>query len=93
VTPYQPDELYAAGPYPTQSQPGEGLPKWTAANRRIESTDIVVWCTMGMHHVVRAVHLAQSPFAQPGKDLVGAWSCSWCEHLREGRVEGLRRAW
>lgn len=54
VTPYQPDELYAAGPYPTQSQPGEGLPKWTAANRPIESTDIVVWYTMGMHHVVRA---------------------------------------
>lgn len=54
VTPYHPDELYAAGMYPTLSRPGEGLPKWTSANRPIQNTDIVVWYTMGMHHVVRA---------------------------------------
>ena len=54
ITPYAPDEIYAAGLYPTESKPGMGLPKWTAADRSIENTDIVAWYTMGMHHVVRA---------------------------------------
>ncbi len=54
VTPYRADELYAAGMYPTLSRPGEGLPKWTATNRAIENTDIVLWHTIGMHHVARA---------------------------------------
>jgi primary-amine oxidase len=54
VTPYDPGERFAAGTYPTLSRPGEGLPQWTAANRSIENTDIVLWYTMGMHHVVRA---------------------------------------
>ena len=50
VTPYQPNELYAAGNYPNQSQPGEGLPKWTAANRSIVNRDLVLWYSIGMHH-------------------------------------------
>ena len=50
VTPYQPNELYAAGNYPNQSQPGEGLPKWTAANRAIVNRDLVLWYSIGMHH-------------------------------------------
>jgi primary-amine oxidase len=54
VTPYRPDERYAAGDYPTLSTPGQGLPAWTKANRAVEQTDIVVWHTIGMHHVVRA---------------------------------------
>ena len=54
VTPYQPDELYAAGNYPNQSQGGAGLPTWTRQDRPIEDTDIVVWYTLGLHHVVRA---------------------------------------
>ena len=54
VTPYAPDEWYAAGKYPTLSEPGMGLPAWTAANRSIRNTDIVLWHTIGMHHVVRA---------------------------------------
>ena len=54
VTPYRPEEKYAAGDYPTLSIPGQGLPAWTKANRRIEQTDVVLWHTIGMHHVVRA---------------------------------------
>jgi primary-amine oxidase len=54
VTPYRLEERYAAGDYPTLSTPGQGLPAWTEANRRIEQTDIVLWHTIGMHHVVRA---------------------------------------
>jgi primary-amine oxidase len=54
VTPYSPDERYAAGEYPTLSEPGMGLPAWTSADRSIRDTDIVLWHTIGMHHVVRA---------------------------------------
>ena len=54
VTPYTNEERYAAGDYPNQSMPGEGLPKWTSSNRNIENTDIVLWYTMGFHHVPSA---------------------------------------
>ncbi len=54
VTPYRYEERYAAGDYPTLSTAGQGLPAWTKADRRIEQTDIVLWYTIGMHHMVRA---------------------------------------
>ncbi len=54
VTPYRSDERYAAGDYPTQSRGGDGLPSWTKANRPIENTDLVVWYTMGYHHLPSA---------------------------------------
>jgi hypothetical protein len=43
VTQYEPGELNAAGYYINQSKGGEGLPKWTRANRAIENQDIVLW--------------------------------------------------
>jgi primary-amine oxidase len=49
--------------YPTLSRPGAGLPQWTAANRSIEDTDIVLWYTLGMHHVVRAEDWPVMPVA------------------------------
>jgi primary-amine oxidase len=63
VTPYQSAERFAAGDYPTLSKPGEGLPKWTAANRSIANTDIVLWYTLGMHHVARAEDWPVMPVA------------------------------
>ena len=53
VTAYDPRELYAAGPYPNQSKGGEGLPSYVARHRAIENADIVLWYTMGFHHVPR----------------------------------------
>lgn len=53
VTPYEPSEMHAAGDYPNQHQGGEGLPRWTAADRRTEDTDVVVWYTFGSHHAAR----------------------------------------
>ncbi len=53
VTPYRPDERYAAGEYPNLHPGGSGLPEWTSADRPIDDCDVVVWYTFGHHHVPR----------------------------------------
>lgn len=53
VTPYAPQERYPAGEYPNQHAGGAGLPEWTAANRSIEDTAVVLWYTLGVTHVTR----------------------------------------
>ena len=63
VTPYSDRERFAAGPYPTGAATADGLPVWTKANRPVENSDIVVWYTMGMHHVVRAEDYPIMPVA------------------------------
>ena len=51
VTAYDPDERYAAGDTPNQN-PGEpGLPEYIQNNQSLVNTDIVLWLTMGFHHV------------------------------------------
>jgi len=52
VTPFAADESRAAG-YPNLSAGGEGLPSYTAGDRPIENTDVVVWYTFGVNHVPR----------------------------------------
>ena len=53
VTPYAADERRAAGEYPNQHAGGDGLPRWTEADRSITDTDVVVWHSFGVTHVVR----------------------------------------
>ena len=53
VTPYAPDERRAAGDFPNQHAGGDGLPRWTAADRPLTDTDIVLWYTFGVTHFVR----------------------------------------
>ncbi|MGH9113015.1 MAG: primary-amine oxidase, partial [Acidimicrobiales bacterium] len=53
VTPYAPSERRGAGDYPNQHPGGDGLPRWTAADRSLLGTDIVVWHTFGVTHVPR----------------------------------------
>jgi primary-amine oxidase len=53
VTPYAEDERHAAGEYPNQHAGGAGQPAWTAADRPVADTDVVVWYTFGSHHAAR----------------------------------------
>ncbi len=53
VTPHNLDERWPAGEFVNQGGPGMGLPEWTAENRPIENTDVVLWYTFGIHHIPR----------------------------------------
>jgi primary-amine oxidase len=66
VTPYRPDERYAAGEYPNLHPGGAGLPEWTSADRPIDGRDVVVWYTFGHHHVPRPEDWPVMPVATIG---------------------------
>ena len=53
VTPYRRDERWPCGDFPTQSAADSGLPVWTAQNRSITDTDVVLWYVFGIHHITR----------------------------------------
>jgi primary-amine oxidase len=53
VTPFAPDEMYAAGEFQSLGRDGDGLPAWTKANRSLAETDVVVWYTLGITHIPR----------------------------------------
>ena len=54
VTPYAPDELDAgAGAFTNLHPGGAGLPAYTAKDRPLENTDLVVWHAFGVTHVPR----------------------------------------
>ena len=66
VTPFREAERHAAGNYPNQSQGGDGLPLWTAADRPIENTDLVLWYTFGHTHLARPEDYPVMPAAYIG---------------------------
>jgi primary-amine oxidase len=53
VTPFNPNERFAAGDYPNQHPTGDGLPVWTKANRSIENTELTVWYVFSHTHIAR----------------------------------------
>jgi primary-amine oxidase len=53
VTPYREDERWPCGDFPVQAERDTGLPEWTAADRSIENTDVVLWYVFGIHHITR----------------------------------------
>jgi primary-amine oxidase len=53
VTPYDPDERWPCGEFVVQSDEDAGLAVWTAANRSIDDTDVVLWYVFGIHHITR----------------------------------------
>jgi primary-amine oxidase len=66
VTPHRDDERFAAGDYPYQHPGGAGLLEWTAADRAIEETDVVLWYTLGSHHAPRPEDWPVMPVAYAG---------------------------
>jgi primary-amine oxidase len=53
VTPYAAAERWPCGEFPNLSGADCGLPAWTAQDRPIEDTDVVLWHVFGLHHITR----------------------------------------
>jgi primary-amine oxidase len=53
VTPFHEEERWPCGEFVVQSRDDRGLPVWTAQNRSIEDTDVVLWYVFGIHHITR----------------------------------------
>ena len=66
VTAFDPEELHAAGRYPNQSNGGDGLPAWTAADRPLDGADLVVWHSFGLHHIPRPEDFPVQPVITSG---------------------------
>jgi primary-amine oxidase len=66
VTPFADDERHSGGEYPNQHPGGAGLPEWTAANRPIEDTDVVLWHTFGTSHAARPEDWPVMPVERAG---------------------------
>ena len=45
--------MYAAGAYPKLDPGGDGLPRWTAADRPLVGQDVILWYTLGLTHTPR----------------------------------------
>jgi primary-amine oxidase len=70
VTPFSPDERRAAGDYPNQHAGGAGLPDWTAQDRSVVDTDIVLWHSFGVTHIPRPEDWPVMPVEYTGFSLV-----------------------
>jgi len=66
VTPFDAAQRFPAGEYPNQHPGGAGLPEWTTAGRSIENTDIVLWYTLGSHHIPRPEDWPVMPVERAG---------------------------
>jgi len=54
VTAFDPEQRYAAGDTPNQNPGAPGLPQYVRDNRSLVDRDIVVWLTLGFHHVTQS---------------------------------------
>ena len=70
ATRYNPDEMYAAGPYPNQSLGGAGLPAWVGNNETLTNQDVVVWYTMGITHIPRPEEWPVMPVTHVGFKMI-----------------------
>jgi primary-amine oxidase len=70
VTPFAEDERRAAGDYPNQHRGGAGLPAWTAQDRPVVDTDIVVWHSFGVTHIPRPEDWPVMPVEYTGFSLI-----------------------
>ena len=51
-----------------QREQDSGLPVWTAQNRSIEDTDVVLWYVFGIHHITRVEEWPIMPV-----DIISFW--------------------
>ena len=58
------------GDYINQHAGGEGLPRWTAADRSLVDTDVVLWHTFGVTHIPRPEDWPVMPVEYCGFTLV-----------------------
>ena len=70
VTPFDATERRAAGEHPNQSNGDQGLEVWTEQDRPIEDTEIVVWHTFGVTHLVRPEDWPVMPVESTGFSLI-----------------------
>ncbi len=70
ATRYHPQEVYAAGVYPNQSQGGDGLPQFIANNETLQDQDVVVWYTLGVTHIPRPEEWSVMPVTHVGFKLI-----------------------
>ncbi|TVZ04576.1 primary-amine oxidase [Trebonia kvetii] len=66
VTRYDPREKYAAGDYMAQSPDVQGLPVYLEDDADLENTDVVLWYTVGTHHIPRPEDWPVMPCAYIG---------------------------
>jgi primary-amine oxidase len=70
VTRYEPTERRAAGEHPNQSRGDDGLAVWTKQDRDVTDTQVVVWHTFGVTHLVRPEDWPVMPVESTGFWLV-----------------------
>jgi primary-amine oxidase len=66
ATPFAPGERFAAGTYVAQNPGPDGLVAYTAGNRSLVDADLVLWYTVGAHHVVRPEDWPVMPVTRVG---------------------------
>ncbi|RKD67914.1 primary-amine oxidase [Rhizobium sp. WW_1] len=72
VTPYDENERYPAGEFVANSDGSGGLAEIIKQDRPVENTDIVLWHSFGLHHVVRPEDFPVQPCISCGFSLAPA---------------------
>jgi len=66
ATPFDPAQRFAAGDYVAQNPGPDGLVAYTAGDRALVDSDLVLWYTIGAHHVVRPEDWPVMPVSRVG---------------------------
>jgi primary-amine oxidase len=90
VTPFNAEERRPAGDFSNQHPGGAGLPAWTAADRPVVNTDIVLWHTVGVTHFCRPEDFPVMPVEYAGFTLkpFGFFDANPAIDLAPARPEG-----